>query len=253
MGIENGAKFAEGKEINANDKMEVLEAQGIVAFDVGLTPEEKRSIAEVNIEKRLPPFDYYGPVNEDLVKILTAYFSELGENSEEVVTDISKLVTRVAETTIQDFDKESAWVTVRVSLPDDGFNVPRWHADGAYFKPAGAKDKTYKLVMTLKGAQTRFGEKTDAEKFEQLMAESSKNDELNGGDAEIFEQEDIRIRKELDSIIRETHPVKDGEAVYFLVGDENAKIHSEPPIGSPRIFMSVVAGSSDQVDGLKAR
>ena len=48
---------------------------------------------------------------------------------------------------------------------------------------------------------TRFGEKINPEKFEQLIKESSNNYELNQDDPEAFGKEDIRIRKELDSVI----------------------------------------------------
>ena len=121
------------------------------------------------------------------------------------------------------------------------------------FSLENSKEKTYKLVMTIKGVLTRFGEKINPEKFEQLIKESSNNYELNQDDPEAFGKEDIRIRKELDSVIKEIKPSKEGEAVYYLVGHENAKIHSEPKIDKPRIFMSVVVGSNDQVSELKER
>lgn len=251
MKIENGSKPKE--ELSREYKMETLKEQDVVSFDINLTPEEKRSIENVNIAKELPQFNFYGPINEELVKNLAAYFSGLGENSEEIINAISGLVARIAKNATKDFEKESAWVMVRTSLPNNDFDVPRWHPDGKYFKPFDSEDKTYKLVMTIKGALTRFGEKINSEKFEQLMKESSNNYELNHDNSEMFEKEDIRIRKEIDSVIREIKPSRDGEAVYYLVGDENAKIHSEPKIDSPRIFMSVVAGSSDQVSELKER
>lgn len=252
MRNKDGVKFEE-KETDSIDKMEILKEHDIVSFDIGLTSEEKRGIAEVIIEKELPQFDYYGPIGEELVENLTTYFRELGENEEKIITTISKLVARVAEMTIKDFHKESAWVMVRVSLPNDYFDVPRWHSDGQYFETLDSADKTYKLVMTIKGAPTRFGEKIDPERFDQLMIKSSKNYELNHNEAEVFEREDMRIRRELSSIIREAEPLKEGEAAYYLVGHENAKIHSEPIIDTPRIFMSVVPGSINQVGELKER
>lgn len=251
MSMENERRSQ--REKPPKDKKEILKEKNITSFDVGLTPEEKRSISEVVIEKELPQFDYYGSAKEELIKELTTYLSRLGKNSEKVIADISKLVARVAETAIKDLDKESAWVMVRVSLPNNDFNVPRWHTDGKYFSPFDAKDKTYKLVMTVKGPPTRFGEKINSEKFEELTREISRNYELNSDDTETFEREDFRIRKELNETIREANPPKEGEAVYYLVGDENIGIHSEPKIDAPRIFMSIVVGSNDQVNKLKER
>ncbi len=253
MKSEKRPKFEEGNKLNQEDKIEILKEQDVVSFDINLTPEEKRCVEEVSIEKKLPQFNYYGPLNEELVRNLTVYFGGLGKNSEEVINTISGLVARVAKNATRDFDKESAWVMVRTSLPNNDFDVPRWHPDGKYFKPFDSKDKTYKLVMTIKGALTRFGEKIDLEKFEQLLKESSNNYELNHNNPEALKKDDIRIRKELDSVIKEIKPSKEGEAVYYLVGHDGAKIHSEPKIDKPRIFMSVVAGSNDQVDELKER
>lgn len=251
MSIESGPKSQ--KEMFQKDRREILQEKGTTSFDVGLTPEEKRGISEILIEKELFQFDDYGSEKKELVKKLIAYLSELGENSEEIVAAISKLVARVAEIMKKDFDKESAWVMVRISLPNNDFNVPRWHTDGKYFTSLDVKDKTYKLIMTIKGPPTRFGEKIDPEKFRELTEEISRNYELSNSDVEAFEERDIQIRKELDRTVREVDPPKEGEAVYYLVGDENIGIHSEPKIDSPRIFMSVVVGSNDQVNELRER
>jgi hypothetical protein len=253
MGIENGPNVERGAESDQINKMEALREQGIVAFDVGLTPEETESIKEVRIEKELPQFDYYGPVNEELTKSLVSYFDEMGENSDEAVRTISALVARIAATTLKDLNKESAWVMVRVSLPNNDFDIPRWHPDGAYFQSSDPNDRTYKLVKSIKGPLTRFGEKADPEKFEQLIRESTENYERHHDNAEAFNEEDVRIRQGLDAVIQEIEPAKEGDAVYYLVGDREAKIHSEPKIDEPRIFMSVVAGSNEQVEELEER
>lgn len=247
MGIENGVAHEEERR---RDKMEILREHGLVSFDVAITPEEKKVIAEVNVEKELPQFDYYGSVNEELVRNLIVYLSGLGENSPEIVGTLSHLVARVAEIASNDLGKESAWVMVRTSLPHDDFTIPRWHSDGKYFD---SEDETYKLVMTIKGALTRFGETKDLGVFEEIMKEVSRNHDLHSDDSETFEREDLRLRKELDAIVQEIHPSQQGEAVYYLVGNRDAQIHSEPKIDTPRIFMSVVAGSTDQINQLRQR
>lgn len=247
MGIENGVTHEWERK---RDRMEILREQGLVSFDVALTPEEKRVIAEVNFKKELPQFDYYGSVNEELVRNLIVYLSGLGENSPEIVRTLSHLVARVAEIVSNDLGKESAWVMVRTSLPHEDFTIPRWHPDGKYFDSG---DETYKLVMTIKGALTRFGEVKDPDVFEEIMKEISHNHDLHPNDPEAFEREDLRLRKKLDAVVKEIHPSQQGEAVYYLVGSHDAKIHSEPKIDEPRIFMSVVAGSTEQINQLRQR
>lgn len=52
-----------------------------------------------------------------------------------------------------------------------------------------------------------------------------------------------------DSI--ETTPPNHGS--IFIIGPNNAAIHSEPPIHSERLFISVVQGTSEQIEDLRTR
>src|SRR5205814_1705228 len=124
----------------------------------------------LRIEKSPPTFEYYGPVRDELIQRLTDYFSKVGTNPEETIREVGGLVARITENTIKDFGKDSAWVNVRTTLPNNEFNIPRWHVDGGYFKHE-PEDKVYKLVFTIKGPPTRFAEKQDTERFEKLMRE----------------------------------------------------------------------------------
>lgn len=135
----------------------------------------------------------------------------------------------------KDFNKESVWVMVRVTLPNNEFDIPRWHKDGYYIE---SEEKTYKLVFTVKGAPTRFAEMTDVGKYKEL---------------EKYEEDDIEIRKKFMSAVKETDPISKDQATMYLVGGEDAKVHSEPPIDAPRIFMSVVPGSREQIEKFKER
>lgn len=237
---------------NQEDKMRTLKERNFVSFNVKLTPEEKASIEKVNIQKELPAFNSYGPVNDELVKNLITYFGELGENSQETIEAISKLVARIAKNTLADFEKELAWVAIRIILPTREFDVPRWHLDGKNLQSLKSENKVYKLILTIKGSPTLFGETNDLERFKRLTEENFNNYKLNHDtNFELFKKEDIKIRTELDSIVNKVSGYKSGEAMYYLVTHENATIHSEPKIDEPRIVMSVVAGSNDQMIGLK--
>jgi len=241
------------KPKNNKDKIELLKERNIISFDIGLTAEEKDSIDELRIETQLPQFNSYGPINDEAIETLTAYLSGLGKNSEETKISISKLVARIAEGMIKDFDAESAWVMLRSFLPNDKFKIPRWHKDGSYF---ASKERVYKLIFSIKGAPTRLGEATDAEKFEQLEKEGLENlvtNRISGDNPKKFEDEDIRIRKELASVVKEIEPLEVGHAAMYLIGDKDAVIHSEPLIDEPRIFMSVIVGSQDQINEWKEK
>jgi hypothetical protein len=232
--------------------MKILKESNFVYFDVNLTPEEKLSIDGVDIKKPLPPFDSYGPVSDELIKNLTNYFNELGQNSQETTKTISELVGRVSKIALKDFGKESAWVAIRVLLPTHEFDIPRWHIDARNLQSLKSETKVYKLILTIKGSPTIFGETSNPGKFKQLTEENLKNYELNhDSDFELFKKEDIRIRMELDSLVKKIDKYEMKEAMYYLVANEDATIHSEPKIDEPRIVMSVVPGSNEQMTGLK--
>jgi len=219
------------------DKMKILEEKGMISFDVELTPEEREDIQEIKIEKELKQFNYYGPANEKLIRELNTYFGQLENNPQKLLNTISGIVAKAAQDMQKEFNKESVWTMVRVTLPTHEFDIPRWHTDGKYFT---SNEKTYKLVFTIKGASTRFAEKTDPDKFEELTAKDP------GG-------ENTQIKKELETTVQETEPISKDKTVIYLVGDKNAKVHSEPIMDESRIFISVVPGSLEQIEELKKR
>jgi hypothetical protein len=48
--------------------------------------------------------------------------------------------------------------------------------------------------------------------------------------------------------VKEIEPPTSEQAVMYLVGDKDAKVHSEPVMDKPRIFMQVLVGSKEQID-----
>ena len=246
----------ERKNLN---KIETLKEKGVVYFDVGLTSGEENARQEIRVENEAIrtmedetlEFSYYGPINNELMKELTDYFGKLGGNSKEIINNISSLVIRVAEITQKDFNGESCWVNIRTTLPNNKYDIPRWHTDGRYFehKP---EEKVYKLVFTIKGSPTRFAEKTDSDNYDRIEGGYSDNYESNfKNNPEEYKKEDIRIRKELMSTVKEIDPPNNEQAVMYLVDSKDAKVHSEPKMNEPRVFMQILVGSKDQINEWK--
>ena len=236
---EGEPKFEQEKsledQINSPENVELLKKQNWISIETNLTNKEKESIEQVNIERQLQPFDYYGPASDELMEKLEDYFKKIGDNSKIVTENISQVINRVSNGVARGFNKESMWVSVRIALPNDEFDVPRWHPDGNYFKSA---DKVYKLVMTVKGPSTLFAEKIDPEKFEKLMGSS----QLEEDDDQIK-----KIRQKVDLCVNKIDIPQEEKAVIYLVGHKDAVVHSEPDIKEPRIFVSVLPGSKQQI------
>lgn len=233
------------------DRLEILKERGVVSFDVGITPEEREAIEAVRIEKELSQFNYYGPAGEGLVEGLSAHLIQLEGNTEATIISLSRLVARVASLVEKDLRKEAVWAMVRVTLPSDDFDIPRWHQDGYYMRQDEGEE--YKLVFTIKGPQSRFAEIVDEEGYRSCAKEDVTNVSEHEGNFDVYFQEDVRIKRALERTVMESDTIPEGRATFYRVGNGGAKVHSEPPLHEPRIFMSVVAGSLEQVEEFRKR
>ena len=211
--------------------------------DLDISPEERALIHAISITNVPLPLEYYGENLRKLAEMAREYMSKLGNNSREAIEAAASIVVRATEHLLEAERGESAWVVLRASLPHRGFDVPRWHRDGAYFVAA---HKVYKLVLALKGQQTRFARIVNREMFEQIEAAQMRSD--------LLDEESDRLRGKLCLAVEEVFLTEAPlEGVRFLVGDSNAVVHSEPPVHEPRLFASALVGSSSQISEWKNR
>lgn len=224
--------------------LEILERDLSLSIDMNLSQEEQISLERLRIEQDLPQFDFYGTEGSDLKKRVEEYLSAMGDNDTEDLSRIADIVARLSEGMRKGFGSESTWTMIRVSLPNSHYEIPRWHPDGKYFK---STKKRYKLVATPKGPQTRFGEVIDVEAYDRLEKEMYDNYRNNENDPAKLEEEDMRIRTELQKVVEQKDIGGKGMAVVYLVGEEDAVLHSEPDITEPRIFVSILPGSNEQI------
>ncbi len=221
-----------------------LEGERVVGIDIGLSPVERESLARVRVERDLEQFDFYGVGTDELREKLQSYFGQMGENTEQDLLSISDIVWRLSEGMREGFGEQSTWTMVRVSLPGSSFEVPRWHPDGKYFS---STKKQYKLVATLRGQDTLFGEAIDPEAVACFQEEESNNRRKYKDDPRRLQEEEMCIRRELAKVVRQTQIGGEGMAVIYLVGEKDAVLHSEPYITEPRIFIAVLPGSKKQI------
>ncbi|MDX1921611.1 MAG: hypothetical protein SFW65_00590 [Alphaproteobacteria bacterium] len=205
-----------------------------------LTPAEHRLLDQLKIDKTLA-LDHFGlaPNDEE-----TARFIRLLGNDHSVSVGVAALVERLYAQVTEAFGAQSAWVTLRASLPNHKFDVPRWHIDGYFYEPfQGAQ---YKAAIALKGPGTLFASLNDEWRsaFLECMMQHNPSNPL-----------DDRIK--LAKMIAEQGQVTmtgERQGAVFAVGDRKAStIHSEPPVNAPRLFLSIVPGTRDQIAALKKR
>lgn len=238
-----------------------------VIVDLNFTNKEKKILENFSI-LNTKTYDRYGEI--DLVDSeLPKYLESIGNNDEESINILTRLIVRIIHSFQGTVNKPSAWITIRISEPHHGFDIPRWHMDGRYF---GENDTpSLKLVTTLKGPPTllsnskqknirqdiqnlNFG-KPMHKLYQQLKIASQKNDKK-----QIYELQEkiknlrITSREKIVKILDEktiTQMDNGQAAIYTVNNSDYGCIHSEPPITQNRIFMSILPGTIDEINEMK--
>jgi hypothetical protein len=200
-----------------------------VFVDLKLSEDDKKIIDILNIKckKIYNNFGSFYNLEDELI----SFFKDVGDNNNECIDGIIKIIIKIVFNVIKSSNKETGWITIRTYFPDDSFEIPRWHIDGYYYKPYNGFN--LKFLTTLKGDQTLI---YDADKF--LRKQYYDNFEDRNHLNKIFD-------------INKSTCLQYGEGVFILTGDKNnATIHSEPCIKNERLFLSIVLGNISEINEL---
>ena len=208
-------------------------------FDLGLSPHEISALNQITVSDS----DSYNNFGEPdvLLSELTDFFKAQG-NTPETSRNQAMLVGKVITETIEKFGSETAWITLRTSKPTTEYNIPRWHTDGYYYSPTEQNESQYKAVIPIKGTGTLLNSLSgeDREKLEEINRLPLKESDKRQMASHIVPLENA-----------ETTPI--GSGTVMVAGSDSATVHSEPPIHSDRIFLSVLPGSREQIKELEQR
>ncbi len=218
-------------------------------FNLGLSESEKHQFNRIVVE----PCDCYNNYGNlrGLVVDLTIFFESMGNDYDSSYV-VAKSIHKIVQKIVRDLRAESFWLTMRIPNKSNLFDVPRWHQDGYYYSPF--RGFMYKIALTLKGPTTLFYNisSQDRKKFDEIFDRKIEYKDENGQLQRESYGDTIEGRKELDKDIdhSKVHQPKLYTGTVFIVGD-NAAVHSEPPIHSDRIFISIVPGSKKQIQELQ--
>jgi hypothetical protein len=211
--------------------MEELNIKGFSFVNLELSNYEIKLFDIINIINDLD-YNRFGNLKL-LKKELIDYFKKVCNNDITLIKEVVNIICRIIDKNIKKLNKETGWITIRSSLPNDEFDIPRWHMDGCYFEPFN--ENNIKFIFVLKGPQTLLYD--DNQKIRNLVKNNEDRDFLSNN---INLENSIKINK--------------GYGVLFITGDNNiAAIHSEPPIKEQRLFISIVFGSQEQINNLDLR
>jgi hypothetical protein len=214
---------------------------GHTFFNAALSTAEAALLQNLHVASQaaLDNFADLGNLESDLVDFLHTQ-----GNDQQTSKAAAAIIQRLVEQSRDAFGAETAWVTLRASIPNSQFDIPRWHTDGYFYEPY--QGVQHKVAFAIKGNGTLFGNLTDKWRsaFEECVSRHTYplTVEMRTETAELMTQHG------------NIHPTLKNQGVIFTVGDmKRAAIHSEPPITEQRLFLSIVPGSHEQIASLAKR
>jgi len=226
-------------------------------FDISYTTQVKKCLKNFKLEN-YNSYDNYADNNlADLKEFLTS----LGSNSSDQIEILDNTIKKITEIVMSGYDERytNYWLTIRVVPPTSRFDIPRWHCDGNYFHD-GNKHSTEKFitkfVTVLKGPGTLFKKTTPKQRKEYNEIEEIEFKIRNERPGILNNVTDIEYRKSLSDKVKDIgvdFQVDKYQAAIFIgyhreVYREVCGIHSEPPISEPRMFLSIVPATKEDVE-----
>ncbi|KAF1974401.1 hypothetical protein BU23DRAFT_553466 [Bimuria novae-zelandiae CBS 107.79] len=202
-------------------------------------------------------FNYYGPVQSLLAFEASKYLATVTDAAEpEVASTINSFILATQTDCIgSDDEKDSCWLTIRVTKPSKEFETPRWHQDGRMFPyDAGREDVVHsKYALTLLGPRTLMLQ-PDADILSTVQRGEAKHFWwLQEHDRELTEDEAhtalrnwLAVEFKYETRVKVGH----GEVVRFSWGREDSPVHSEPDLMVDRVFVTVLYGSESELRGM---
>ena len=213
--------------------------ESFVNFDLHLSPEARSDIERLNVE-RIDSYDNFG--HTDSVLEDSAKFLESLGNDPALSRRVAETIDQLVKDSLSAVNAETAWFTIRAFTPIDDFDIPRWHTDGTFYDKTDVDQR--KVAMTLKGPGTLLNN------LPQSLRQTFNSV------ARSFESDSPENRRTLEKLVDpvNTQAGTAGQGTIFIVGsDERAAVHSEPPIHSERLFMSLLPGTREQIAELRER
>lgn len=222
-----------------------------LTFDIKYSQKEIDYFENFDIIKK-SNFEYYGDIDSINDTELNDFISKLGNNQNISIFNnvIHKLINRITKA----YNTNYCWLSIRVDIPKNDFDIPRWHADGNFF--VGSDKIQTKFATVLKGPGTLFIKKSKKIYDIYLNHILERRKEFTGNDEALI----LKYRKILANKLENVkhHQLKKNQGILFLVGQQQDKyqcglIHSEPKIDTMRIFISILPGSESEITNLYKR
>ena len=89
--------------------------------------------------------------NKNNMKNINTFLNKIGNNDKECINILEKVIMKILDNVLLAFEKDYYWIDIRITLPNNDFDIPRWHKDGRFFRD---NKKSPKFGTILKGPGT---------------------------------------------------------------------------------------------------
>ena len=224
--------------------------KSFASFNLGLSHDEIQKLQNLTINKRssMNNYGHFDTLESEIVGLLRS----LGNNEEDAQV-ASKIIYNIIIHDVSLCDCQTAWVLLRAFVPNELYDVPRWHTDGVYYRSEG--NCCYKLVYALQGPSTLFLELPDQIRTDFFKIQNKTFAGMTSAEIKSLSRrqlDDLRLgdRIKLAELVADfyVHEAPANVGTIFATGNPvRAAIHSEPPIHENRLFMSIVPGTYEQI------
>ena len=224
-------------------------------FKLDYTKEELDCLSSLNIIKE-DIFKHMGSI--DTMTDIHKFLKKCINNDKKQISMLETIIMRLLMLVLKSFKTKYYWMDIRITLPNNKFDIPRWHKDGRYFRKSDKQSP--KFGTTLVGPGTLFIKNTKKiSKLHNYIRDLIFNDvnklenKSNSEMVNIHNKYRPFFAKELKKM--KIIQVKNNEGVIFypqlLLNSTEGALHSEPKMNTPRIFISILPGNETDINELK--
>lgn len=177
------------------------------------------------------------------------------------------------------------WITLRATKPTAEYNTPRWHTDAHFFAPPPSNTsplqsayeeedaqtdalgfrstspmRDWKLCTVLLGPPTLFLADNDAALVTLRGAKSREREKAGEHTCTSIRcvgcstyADSLRSTLATSLACAETVSPAPNEIAFFRLGDREGAVHSEPRCDEDRVFVNIVPGRREDLEGLLGR
>ena len=194
-------------------------------------------------------YNYYGSIKR--CDGISSFLAKVCSNNKEVQDIINKIIINV----LSEFNTKYFWISIRVTMPTTIYDIPRWHKDGRFF--IESDKETPKFATVLKGPGTlliKHSAKID-KMYKEIQNEARKEmRDVKQGSINVQNKYRYIYAKKFEKIKIIQTKNDEGVVFYPVISDQSiGAIHSEPKIDIPRLFLSILPGSKENINNLKER